>query len=128
MREIREARSWNQRDLARRLEVHAREISRWESGAQLPPLHRLLQMAEALDVEPGDLLGRGAVPRGGLGARLQAAHRRCGPGVREAVTALFDVLLALLELDEASLEGLAGALEIVEGAARHERETRRPAP
>jgi transcriptional regulator with XRE-family HTH domain len=130
IREIREARRWTQRDLAGRLEVHAREISRWESGAQLPPFRLLLQLAETLGVEPGDLLGRGSDTRGGLGSRLQAAHRRCGPGARAAAAALFEAVLALLELDEGSMEGLVGALEIIEGASRsrQKREAGRAGP
>jgi transcriptional regulator with XRE-family HTH domain len=128
IREVREARHWTQRDLAGRLEVHTREISRWESGAQLPPFRLFLQLAEAFGMEAGDLLGRGADARGGLGARLQAAYRRCDKGAREAVVALFEILLALMELDAGSMEALVGALEVIEGVSRHKRETHRAPP
>jgi len=126
IRELREARRWTQRDLAHRLDVYGREVSRWESGDQLPPVRRLLHLAETFGVEPGELFGKTPGARsGGLGSRLQAAHRRWDSGIREAVTELFEVFLALMELDPESIEGLAGALEVIEGAARQRREAER---
>jgi transcriptional regulator with XRE-family HTH domain len=129
IREYREAKGWTQRDLAGRLDVFAREISRLESGESQPSFLRLVDLSELFGVDVGDLLEKDSSQVRGLGPRLRTAHRLCGLGSREAMAALFEIILGLMELDERRMEALVGALELVEGASRlrQKRETRRAA-
>lgn len=50
------AKGWKQKHLAAALEVEPVTISRWETGANGPPLARLGEIADALDVTASELL------------------------------------------------------------------------
>lgn len=52
----REAKGWNQRDLAIRLGVKQQTVSRWESGIAVPRPDRCLQLADALGVPRPEVL------------------------------------------------------------------------
>ncbi|HEX7279809.1 MAG TPA: helix-turn-helix transcriptional regulator [Solirubrobacterales bacterium] len=45
-----------QRDLADRMGKDQSAISVWESGRCLPRTHSIVRLAEALEIEPGELL------------------------------------------------------------------------
>jgi len=62
LREARLGRQLTQNQLAELVETDPETISRFERGATLPSLTRLLDLAEALDVTVAALLG-GASPR-----------------------------------------------------------------
>lgn len=62
LRRVRLARNLTQADVAERVETDPETISRFERGATLPSLARLLDLAEALDVTVASLLGA-ASPR-----------------------------------------------------------------
>lgn len=62
LREARFVRQLTQNQLAELVETDPETISRFERGATLPSLTRLLDLAEALDVTLASLLG-GASPR-----------------------------------------------------------------
>jgi transcriptional regulator with XRE-family HTH domain len=62
LRKARMARGLTQNEVAERLETDPETISRFERGATLPSLVRLLTLAEALDVSVATLLGA-ASPR-----------------------------------------------------------------
>jgi transcriptional regulator with XRE-family HTH domain len=60
----RQARKMTQEQLAERLSVEQETISRFERGVVVPPLQRLLQIAEVFGISVQDLLGRsGSSPR-----------------------------------------------------------------
>ena len=54
--EARHAKGWKQKQLAAALQVEPVTISRWETGANGPPLSRLGEIASVLDVTASDLL------------------------------------------------------------------------
>lgn len=58
IRELREERGWDQIDLEAHIDgtVKRATISNFETGARLPSLHTLLQLAKAFEVEPAALL------------------------------------------------------------------------
>src|SRR3954467_4566517 len=116
----REGRRWTQRDLAARLGVTTGVISRWESGETVPPFHRFLSLAEILGAGVEDLLREkpGKDSQGLLANRLRVAHQACGPTARRAVMVVYEVVLALMEMDDEAMEALIGAFEVVEGASR----------
>ena len=79
-RELRKARvalQLTQADIAERVGTDPETISRFERGATLPSLVRLLELAEALEVTVASLLG-GASPR----ATELASSRRLAEGMR----------------------------------------------
>lgn len=53
-----------QSQLAERLNVEQPTIQRWERGLREPNMSKLVDIAAALGVEPGDLFGAGFVPLG----------------------------------------------------------------
>lgn len=53
-----------QADLAEKLNVEQPTVQRWESGAREPNMTKLVDIASALGVEPGDLFGAGFIPLG----------------------------------------------------------------
>jgi transcriptional regulator with XRE-family HTH domain len=56
LRELREAAGIDQAELARRAKVEQSSISRWESGKREPGVSNLFALAEALGVDPAELL------------------------------------------------------------------------
>ena len=56
VRELREARGWTQEELAERANMNASYLGFVERGDNLPTLTIIIQIAEGLRVEPGDLL------------------------------------------------------------------------
>lgn len=56
IKEIRESKSIKQEDLAKALNVHQVQISKWELGKQIPSLTRTVEIAEVLDVTLDQLL------------------------------------------------------------------------
>jgi transcriptional regulator with XRE-family HTH domain len=60
IREARKARSLSQEKLAVELGVSWSTVNRYESGKNTPSLNRLRLIADVLDVEVADLLGRAA--------------------------------------------------------------------
>ena len=56
VRRLREQRGWTQEDLAEHAEMNASYLGFVERGDNVPTLTIILQIAKALDVEPGELL------------------------------------------------------------------------
>jgi transcriptional regulator with XRE-family HTH domain len=77
--EARQALGLRQEDLARLVGVTRPSIANMESGRQRTPLHTLVEIARALEVDPSWLLfGTGPAPAGlarGLLARLRVLER-----------------------------------------------------
>ncbi|MDO4745237.1 MAG: helix-turn-helix transcriptional regulator [Bacillota bacterium] len=53
---LRKQRGWSQEDLAEKLDVSRQSVSKWESGASVPDLTRVLQMSEIFGVTTDYLL------------------------------------------------------------------------
>jgi transcriptional regulator with XRE-family HTH domain len=58
IRKARKARGWNQAELAKRLQVSATTITRYESGERHPDPTTLKKLADLLEVSADYLLGR----------------------------------------------------------------------
>lgn len=79
VRQLREARGWSQEDLAGRADRHFTFISQLERAERAPGLMTIEAVADALGVDPGDLVTKrqfdaekvvdAAPVRGGSGAR-----------------------------------------------------------
>lgn len=54
--ELRKARGWSQEDLAEQLDVSRQSVSKWESGASLPDLDRVLNLSRIFGVSTDYLL------------------------------------------------------------------------
>jgi transcriptional regulator with XRE-family HTH domain len=52
----RRAKGWTQRQLADKLQLTDKAISRWETGKGLPDVSLLLPLANVLDITVGELL------------------------------------------------------------------------
>ena len=52
---LRMQKQWKQKDLAEKLGVHQRQVSRWESDQVAPRGRALARIAEALEVSVGEL-------------------------------------------------------------------------
>jgi transcriptional regulator with XRE-family HTH domain len=50
IRSLREERKWTQTELAQKLEIHQKQISAYERGANKPPADILFRIAEVFDV------------------------------------------------------------------------------
>jgi transcriptional regulator with XRE-family HTH domain len=120
----REARGWTKRDLAARMGVDAAQVSRWERGSSVPPLARLLRLAEIFHAELIDFLL--TTQEVGVGARLRRASELSGPAVRAAVVAVFEAGLAVATMEGEKLEAVLGALAVVEGTSRASGEKKGP--
>ena len=55
---LRKEKGFSQEQLATRLNVVRQTISKWEKGISVPDAELLIQLAEVLDVEVSDLLGK----------------------------------------------------------------------
>lgn len=78
LRELRRASGLTQEQLAERLDVSNRSVSRWETGANLPDLDTLIALADMFSVELGELLGGEIAPKVAeySGERERALARR----------------------------------------------------
>ena len=56
LRELRRERGLTQEELAERMLVSNRSVSRWETGANLPDVDLLLELAAFYDVDVGEIL------------------------------------------------------------------------
>jgi transcriptional regulator with XRE-family HTH domain len=52
----RKAKGWKQKHLAAAVDVEPVTISRWETGAHMPPVAKLFEIAAALEIPTGDLV------------------------------------------------------------------------
>lgn len=69
----RRAKGWTQRQLADKLQLTDKAVSRWETGKGLPDVSFLLPLAAALDVSVGELLAGESQPQP---PAVQAAETR----------------------------------------------------
>ena len=53
---MRKQRGWSQEELAQQLSVSRQSVSKWESGASVPDLDKILKMSEIFDVSTDALL------------------------------------------------------------------------
>ena len=53
---LRKQRGWSQEELAQQLSVSRQSVSKWESGASVPDLDKILKMSEIFDVSTDTLL------------------------------------------------------------------------
>lgn len=56
IREIRNKQGMTQKELAERIGVRQKDVSRWESGVYNPKVDKLMLIAKALDCDIKDLL------------------------------------------------------------------------
>lgn len=57
VKELREARDWNQEELAEKCSVKQACVSKWEKGITLPTVGVLVQLSEIFEVSTDYLLG-----------------------------------------------------------------------
>ena len=57
IQELRRGKGFSQEKLAERMEVSRQAISKWESGAAIPEVDKLIQLARLFGVTVDDLLG-----------------------------------------------------------------------
>ena len=53
---LRKQRGWSQEELAQQLSVSRQSVSKWESGASVPDLDKILKMSEIFGVSTDTLL------------------------------------------------------------------------
>ncbi len=53
---LRKQRGWSQEELAQQLSVSRQSVSKWESGASMPDLDKILKMSEIFGVSTDTLL------------------------------------------------------------------------
>jgi putative transcriptional regulator len=58
LKTVRKQKGFSQEQLATRLNVVRQTISKWEKGISVPDAETLIQLAEVLEVEASDLLGK----------------------------------------------------------------------
>lgn len=58
LKELREAKGWNQTDFAARMGVKPSAVGHWESGRRTPSWENAMQIADTLNVSLDDLAGR----------------------------------------------------------------------
>jgi putative transcriptional regulator len=58
LKTLRKEKGFSQEQLATRLNVVRQTISKWEKGLSVPDAETLIQLAEVLDVDVSDLLGK----------------------------------------------------------------------
>jgi putative transcriptional regulator len=58
LKTLRKEKGFSQEQLAIRLNVVRQTISKWEKGLSVPDAETLMQLAEVLDVNVSDLLGK----------------------------------------------------------------------
>jgi putative transcriptional regulator len=58
LKTLRKEKGFSQEQLATRLNVVRQTISKWEKGGSVPDAEMLIQLAEVLEVEVSDLLGK----------------------------------------------------------------------
>jgi transcriptional regulator with XRE-family HTH domain len=96
LREARDARGWTQERAAREAGLSVQFYGRLERGCALPALGSLRDLAEALEVPVGALLGTPAAPAGDPDPpelrRLARALRAASPGALRAAGALLDLV------------------------------------
>ena len=56
LKELRKEKNWTQEQVADKLGVSGRTISRWETGAYMPDLSLLVDIAEMYDVDVRDII------------------------------------------------------------------------
>ena len=96
LRKARLSRGFTQADVAEKVDTDPETISRFERGATLPSLTRLLDLAEALNVTVASLLG-GASPRHTDEANeLYHSIAALGPKDRKLATALMRSIVETL--------------------------------
>ena len=57
IRKARKAAGVTQKELAERLQVYQKDISRWETGVRTPSAEYIIQICKALDISADYLLG-----------------------------------------------------------------------
>lgn len=62
IQDLRKTHGWTQKDLARKLNVTDRAVSKWERGLKFPDMAMLEPLTRALDTTVVELLGIGNVP------------------------------------------------------------------
>ncbi|MCA1572379.1 MAG: helix-turn-helix domain-containing protein [Chloroflexi bacterium] len=80
LRGLRKAAGLTQDKLARKLEVHSSQISRWETGENLPDPARLRELAQAMDADLEELLVKYSLA---AADETTVAHRERDQAVRE---------------------------------------------
>lgn len=58
LKELREARGWNQTEFANRMGVEPCAVGHWESGRRTPSWENAIRMADTLNVTLDELAGR----------------------------------------------------------------------
>ena len=97
----RRAKGWTQRQLADKLQLTDKAVSRWETGKGLPDVSFLLPLAAALDVSVGELPAGEPQPPAAQAAETRTAEQlasytlELGPQLRRrrACTVLAGLLL-----------------------------------
>ena len=56
IQELRKGKGWTQKDLAERLSVTDKSVSKWERGQSLPDITLINPLADILGVTPAELL------------------------------------------------------------------------
>ncbi|MDR0633726.1 MAG: helix-turn-helix domain-containing protein [Azoarcus sp.] len=100
---------FTQEQLAEAIRVEVATVSRYETGATLPSLVTLADLASLLHVTMADLLAQEMPPPSGEGERLLAMLEPLSSEGRRAVMAVLTVLVGVLRAQAGSREGGNGS-------------------
>jgi transcriptional regulator with XRE-family HTH domain len=97
LKQLRKNKDWTQKDLAAKLGIRFGQLNKYECGLNAPPMEKLVQMAELLDVTMDYLLtGDGADDRPLHNTRLLErfhAIEEFEPDDRETIIKLIDAMI-----------------------------------
>jgi len=94
---LRKQRGLNQAQLARAAGYSRASVASIEAGMILPPLEKLCQLAAALGIEPGSLLGGAQGAGQSVPPPVLTALRRWSPAERLAILRYLRLMVAELE-------------------------------
>ena len=77
---LRKKRGWSQEELAMQLNISRQSVSKWESGASIPDLDKILKLSEIFDVTTDYLLKETEEESGDWKSEREVSER---PGVMQ---------------------------------------------
>ena len=77
---LRKKRGWSQEELAMQLNISRQSVSKWESGASIPDLDKILKLSEIFDVTTDYLLKKTEEESGDWKSEREVSER---PGVMQ---------------------------------------------
>ena len=105
MKKLRKQKGWSQKELAKRIDGSYQQLNKYESGLHSPPLHKLIQIAEALDTTIdylilGQITGIEPIHSRRLFERFKVLES-FEPNNQETVISLIDAMIAKQKMERA---------------------------